>query len=175
MYVIYRYNYTFILPTFSPAVASKPATTITVGSGPPVDINVTPTISQSVELQCSRTRAPKQWYSTGSRVNNISGEVWTTGGPIKKLGFSTFSTSHAGTYSCLVKDIGEMNTTTYTVVLGKFVQLNVEHSCPIVYTYIYIYTYVQSYDSTHSHTYRIYNYGFKSRNSMYIYDSCGNV
>ena len=91
----------FILPSLSPAVASQPATTITVGSGSPVDITATPTINQSVELWCSRTQAGKKWYTTGSRVKATPGEVWTTGGPARKLGFSTFSTSHAGTYSCL--------------------------------------------------------------------------
>ena len=33
----------------------------------------------------------------------------------------------------LVLTMNEMTTTTYTVVLGKFVKLNAEHSCPIVY------------------------------------------
>ena len=126
---IYGFEGSFILPTLSPSVASQPATTITVGSGSPVDITATPTISQSVELWCSRTPAPKQWYTTGSRVTPTSGEVWIVGGPAKKLGFSTFATSHAGTYSCLVTNRNEMNTTTYTVVLGKFA----EHSCLIVY------------------------------------------
>ena len=121
------------MPTLSPSVASQPATTITVGSGFPVDITATPTISQSVELWCSRSPAAKQWYTTGSIVKATPGEVWTTGGLTRKLGFSTFATSHAGTYSCLVTNKDEMITTTYTVVLGKFVQLNAEHSCPIVY------------------------------------------
>ena len=130
--------------TLSPSVASQPATTITIGSGSPVDITATPTISQSVELWCSRTQADKQWYTTGSIVEATPGEVWTTRhGPAKKLGFSTFASSHAGTYSCHVRNIynnneirrnrDEVIITTYTVVLGKFVQLNTEHSCPIVY------------------------------------------
>ena len=123
------------LYTLPPSVASQPATTITVGSGSPVNITATPTISQSVELWCSRTQAGKQWYTAGSRVTPTSGEVWTTGGPARKLGFSTFSTSHAGTYSCRVRNMNELTTTTYTVVLGKFVQLNAEHSCPIMYMY----------------------------------------
>ena len=118
---------------FSPSVTSQPTTTITVGSGPPVDITATPTINQSVELQCSRTGAPKQWYSTGSRVKATPGEVWTTGGHTRKLGFSTFATSHAGTYSCRVRNNNEEIKTTYTVVLGKSVKLIAEHSCPIVY------------------------------------------
>ena len=124
------------MPTLSPSVASQAATTITVGSGPPVDITATPTISQSVELQCSRSPAGKKWYTTGNIVTPTPGEVWTTRhGPAKKLGFSTFATSHAGTYSCLVRnDVSStIFTTTYTVVLGKSVQLNAEHNCPIVY------------------------------------------
>ena len=104
---------------FSPSVASQPATTITVGSGSPVDITATPTISQPVELWCSRSPAAKQWYTTGSIVEATPGEVWTAKG--RTLGFSTFATSHAGTYSCLVRNMGEVITTTYTVVLGKFV------------------------------------------------------
>ena len=120
-----------ILPTLSPSVASQPATTITVGSGSPVDITATPTISQSVVLWCSRSSAAKQWYTTGSSVEPTPGEVWTTTGRI--LGFSTFATSHAGTYSCRVTNKGDVTTTTYTVVLGKFVKLITEHSCPIVY------------------------------------------
>ena len=119
---------------FSPSVASQPATTIIVGSGsPPVDITATPTINQSVELWCSRTPASKQWYTTGNIVK-ATGEVWTAGGPTgRRLGFSTFATSHAGTYSCRVRNKDETIITTYTVVLGKFVKLNAKHSCPIVY------------------------------------------
>ena len=119
-----------ILPTLSPSVASQPATTITVGSGSPINITATPTISQSVELWCSRSPAAKQWYTTGSIVTS-TGAVWTAPGRI--LGFSTFATSHAGTYSCRVKNKDEVTTTTYTVVLGKSVQLIAEHNCPIVY------------------------------------------
>ena len=116
---------------FSPSVASQPATTITVGSGSSVDITATPTISQPVELWCSRTQAPKQWYTNGNIVKATLDKVWTSGGPTRILGFSTFATSHAGTYSCHVTK-GDI--TTYTVVLGKFVKLNAEHSCPILYT-----------------------------------------
>ena len=118
----------------SPSVASQPATTITVGSGSPVDITATPTINQSVVLWCSRSPASRQWYTTGSTVKATSGEVLTTRhGPARILGFSTFATSHAGTYSCHVRNKNEVITTTYTVVLGKSVQLNAEHNCPIVY------------------------------------------
>ena len=112
---------------FSPSVVSQPATTITVGSGPPVDITASPTINQPVELWCSRPGTPKQWYTAGSIVEATSGEVWTTTG--RRLGFSTFATSHAGTYSCRVTK-GDI--TTYTVVLGKSVKQNI-YSCPIVY------------------------------------------
>ena len=143
------------MPTLSPSVASQPATTITVGSGSPVNITVTPTISQSVELQCSRSPAAKQWYTAGSIVQATSGEVWTTSGPARKLGFSTFATSHAGTYSCRV---AKGDITTFTVVLGKFVKLNVRR------TYLSYCVYVQSYDSTHSQSYHM----FKSRNLMYM-------
>ena len=101
---------------FSPSVASQPATTITVGSGSPVDINATPTISQSVELWCSRTLATKHWFTIGHIVTPTPGAVWTAKG--RTLGFSTFATSHAGTYSCLVKNKNEVAITTYTVVLG---------------------------------------------------------
>ena len=59
--------------------------------------------------------------------------MWTTGGSARILGFYTFATSHAGTYSCRVKNKNEVIITTYTVVLGKSVKLNAEHSCPIVY------------------------------------------
>ena len=131
-------------------------------------MTATPTISQSVELQCNRTRAPKQWYTTGSIITPTPGEVWTTRhGPAKKLGFSTFATSHAGTYSCRVKNRDEVIITTYTVVLGKFVQLNAEHSCTIVYmcrVMIQLTAIVTT-----------YNYVFKGRNLMYVYDSGGNV
>ena len=125
-----KHSFESFLLLLSPAVASQPATTITVGSGSPVDITATPTINQPVELWCSRTLANKHWYTAGSKVTP-TGAVWTAIG--RTLGFSTFATSHAGTYSCLVRNKSEMVTTTYTVVLGKFVQLNVEHSCPIVY------------------------------------------
>ena len=129
MYVLYRYNYSFIFPTKSLVVVSQPATTITVGSGSPVDITATPTINQPVELLCNRPGTPKQWYTTGYIVTPTRDEVWTTSGHRRILGFSTFATSHTGTYSWLVTNRDEMITTTYKVVLGKFA----EHSCLIVY------------------------------------------
>ena len=98
-----------------------PVTTITVGSGSSVDITATPTISQPVELWCSRPGTSKQWYTNGRIVTPTPGAVWTAQG--RTLGFSTFATSHAGTYSCLVRNMGEVNTTTYTVVLGKSVYI----------------------------------------------------
>ena len=110
-----------------------PATTITVGSGsPPVDVTATPTINQSVVLWCSRSPASKQWYTTGSTVKATPGEVWIA--PGRRLGFSTFATNHAGTYSCRVRNTGEMitNTTTYTVVLGKFVYKTIY--CTIIWS-----------------------------------------
>ena len=56
------------------------ATTITVGSGSSVNITATPTISQSVELWCSRSLASKKWYITGNIVKATPGEVWTAPG-----------------------------------------------------------------------------------------------
>ena len=79
-------------------------------------ITVTPTIGQSVELQCSRTSAPKQWYTTGSQVvEAIPNEISTSGGTTRILAFSSFTPSHAGTYSCVVRN--NQMTTTYPVIL----------------------------------------------------------
>ena len=108
-----------------------PATTITVGPGSSVNITATPTISQSVELWCSRSLASKKRYIKGNKVKATPGEVWTA--PGRRLGFYTFATSHAGTYSCLVTNRNEV-IITYTVVLGNFVYKTIYCSCPILYT-----------------------------------------
>ena len=96
------------------AVFSSEATTVTVGrtTDPTTTITVSPTIGQSVELQCARTSAVKQWYTTGSTVT--ASEIRTTRtGPTRILAFSSFTPSHAGTYSCIIA-----SSTTYPVILA---------------------------------------------------------
>ena len=108
-YIVYlHYNIT--------DVSSQP-TTITVGrtGDPTTTITVTPTIGQSVELQCTRTSAARRWYTTGSVVAATSNEISTSGGTTRILAFSSFTTSHAGTYSCVVQN--NQMTTTYPVIL----------------------------------------------------------
>ena len=103
-------------------VASQVITTFQVGD--PADqtatITVTPTIGQSVELQCSGVGVGKQWYTTGSVVAATQNEISTKSGPIRTLAFSSYTTSHAGTYTCLVSTPDDTQTkTTYPVVLGE--------------------------------------------------------
>ena len=104
-------------------ITKSQATTITVATTPfhTTTITVTPTIGQSVELQCARDGVGKQWYTTGSVVAATPNEISTSGGPIRTLAFSSFTPSHAGTYTCLASAKGDTQTkTTYPVVLGEF-------------------------------------------------------
>ena len=97
-------------------------TTIRVATTPfhTTTTTVTPTIGQSVELQCSGVGVGKQWYTTGSQVTPTQNEISTKSGNTKILAFSSFSPSHAGTYTCLVSSPGDTQTkTTYPVVLGE--------------------------------------------------------
>ena len=96
-------------------------TTIAVGQPPnesvTTTITVTPTIGQSVELQCDNGTRVKQWYTTGSEVTPTTNEISTKAGI---LAFSAFTPSHAGTYTCLASSPGDTQTkTTYPVVLGE--------------------------------------------------------
>ena len=106
---------------FSVQVTASQPTTIAVGraTDSTTTITVTPTIGQSVVLQCRRIGI-KQWYTTGSVVRPTPKEIRTRGGPIKILAFSSFTPSHAGTYTCLISSKGDTQTkTTYPVVLGE--------------------------------------------------------
>ena len=99
-------------------------TTIAVGQPPnetvTTTITVTPTINQSVELHCDNGTRSKQWYTTGSEVTPTLYEISTTGGTTRILAFSSFTPSHAGTYTCLASSPGDTQTkTTYPVVLGE--------------------------------------------------------
>ena len=82
-------------------------------------ITATPTIGQSVELQCDRGIRFKQWYTTGSEVVPTENEISTVAGHPRILAFSSFTLSYAGTYTCLVSTKGDTQTkTTYPVVLA---------------------------------------------------------
>ena len=96
-------------------VVSSEPTTITVGrtGDPTTTTTLTPTIGQSVELQCARTSAVKQWYTTRSEVTPTLNEIRTAGGATRILAFSSFTPSHAGTYSCIIA-----STITYPVILA---------------------------------------------------------
>ena len=100
-------------------MSSQP-TTVTVGrtGDQTTTITVTPTIGQSVELQCTRTSVGKRWYTTGSAVAATENEISTTSGATRILAFSSFTTSHAGTYSCEVWNNNNLVTTTYPVILA---------------------------------------------------------
>ena len=98
-------------------------TTIAVGQPPnesvTTTITVTPSIGQSVELQC-RKAGYKQWYTTGSEVTPTLSEISTKSGRTRILAFSSFAPSHAGTYTCLVSSKADNQTkTTYSMVLGE--------------------------------------------------------
>ena len=106
---------------------SQVNTTIRVGypANNTTTITATPTIGQSVELQCARTSVGKQWYTAGSQVKPTSNEISTISGNTRILAFSSFAPSHAGTYTCLVSSPGDTQTkTTYPVVLGEFAAIN---------------------------------------------------
>ena len=103
-------------------VTASDATTIVVGraTNSTTTITVTPTIGQSVELKCVRRIGIKQWYTTGSQVTPTPNEISTRRGATRILAFSSFTPSHAGTYTCLVSTYGNTQTkTTYPVVLGE--------------------------------------------------------
>ena len=103
-------------------ITKSQATTIIVATTPfqTTTITVTPTIGQSVELQCSGVGVGKRWYTTGSAVTPTQNEISTTSGATRILAFSSFTPSHAGTYTCLASSPGDTQTkTTYPVVLGE--------------------------------------------------------
>ena len=111
-----------ILILFTVQVTASDATTIAVGrtTNSTTTITVTPTIGQSVELQCSGDSVGKQWYTTGSAVTPTSNEISTRRGATRTLAFSSFTPSHAGTYTCLASSKDDTQTkTTYPVVLGE--------------------------------------------------------
>ena len=94
--------------------------TVATTPDPTTTITVTPTIGQSVELQCSGSGVVKLWYTTGSEVTPTPNEIITSAGNTRILAFSSFTTSHAGTYTCLVSSPDDTQTkTTYPVVLGE--------------------------------------------------------
>ena len=101
-------------------------TTIQVGYTPneTTTITVTPTINQLVELQCIGKKF-KQWYTTGSKVTPTPNEISTKSGNTKILAFSSFTPSHAGTYTCLASTGDTQTKTTYPVVLGECKQVNI--------------------------------------------------
>ena len=103
-------------------ITKSQPTTITVATIPfqTATITITPTIGQSVELQCTGSDVYKQWYTTGSEVTPTQNEISTSSGPTRILAFSSFTPSHAGTYTCLVSTPSDTQTkTTYPVVLGE--------------------------------------------------------
>ena len=103
-------------------ITKSQPTTIIVATTPfhTTTITVTPTIGQSVELQCSGSDVGKRWYTTGSEVASTSNEISISAGNTRILAFSSFTPSYAGTYTCLVSSKGDTQTkTTYPVVLGK--------------------------------------------------------
>ena len=103
-------------------ITKSQSTTIIVATTPDQTTTTTviPTIGQSVELQCSGVGVGKQWYTTGSVVAATGTEVTTVPGTIRTLAFSSFTPSHAGTYTCLVSPPDDTQTkTTYPVVLGE--------------------------------------------------------
>ena len=108
---------------FTVQVTASQPTTIAVGSSTD-STTVTPTIGQSVELQCRRIGIRKEWYTTGSVVTPTSNEISTAPGATRILAFSSFTPSHAGTYTCLVSTPGDTQTkTTYPVVLGESIYM----------------------------------------------------
>ena len=98
-----------------------PALTVTVGRiGDTTDVMVTPTIGQPVQMECERSGTTKNWYSAGSRVTPTPGEVATAGGGgggVRTLSISHFSSSHAGTYTCIV---GPNAALTFYTVAGEW-------------------------------------------------------
>ena len=93
-----------------------PTLTVRVGRiGDTTDVMVTPTISQPVQMECGRSGTHKNWYSAGSLVTPTPGEV----GGVRTLSISHFSSSHAGTYTCIVgPNIADL---TFYTVAGKYI------------------------------------------------------
>ena len=114
----------FIVFLVKKTVSNFQLQSITITIGNPNNqtgtITVTPSIGQSVELRCDNGTRFKQWYTTGSEVMPTPCDVSTRSGPTRILAFSSFTPSHAGTYTCLASTTGDTQTkTTYPVVLGK--------------------------------------------------------
>ena len=104
----------------APPPSLLPALTVRVGRiGDTTDVTVTPTIGQPVQMECERSGTTKNWYSAGSRVTPTQGEVATTGGGggARTLSISRFSSSHAGTYTCIV---GPNAALTFYTVAGEW-------------------------------------------------------
>ena len=98
--------------------------TVTVG-GPDdtsTERSITPTLDSKVQLFCSRSYWHKDWYTTGSRVENKSGEISTLSGNNRKLEFVKFKASQVGTYSCILQPESDRHNIalheTFTVTLG---------------------------------------------------------
>ena len=109
--------------------ASLPTLTVRVGRiGDTTDVMVTPTIGQPVQMECERSSTPKNWYSAGSVVTPTPGEVATTGGgaAVRKLSISHFSSTHAGTYTCIVGPIPNITYLTFYTVAGKYTYMHID-------------------------------------------------
>ena len=87
---------------------------------------VTPTIGQPLQMECERSGTPRNWYSAGSVVTPTPGEVATTGGGggVRTLSISHFSSTHAGTYTCIVgPNIADLTFYTVAGECNDFVHL----------------------------------------------------
>ena len=115
-------KHSFYLKYLLSEVNSLATNTLRVGrtDDPTTPITITPTISQPVKLECQRDSMYKQWFTDDSvTVTPTNGELTNTPGPIRTLSISSFSPSHAGTYTCKVNRFGP-TPTVYSVVVSKY-------------------------------------------------------
>ena len=91
--------------------------TVRVGMNSETILTIRPNESEPVKLECERTSKDRNWYSDGSTVTPISGQLTTTDiTGVMTLSISTLNANNAGNYTCKVTD---GDTTEYTIVLGK--------------------------------------------------------
>ena len=101
--------------------------TLTVGrtDDPTTPITITPTLSQSVKLECRRSGIKKNWFTGDprSQVTPTEGEISTKSGNDRTLIISSFQPIHATTYSCILNHESIMSTVYPVVLLGSYIRI----------------------------------------------------
>ena len=96
--------------------------TIRVGrtDDPTTPITITPTLSQTVQLECERSDKMKEWFTVDpmSRVITTRGEISLRSEQDSTLYISSFNPFHGKGYTCNVYG-DSCSITAYPVILGQ--------------------------------------------------------